>query len=470
MATHPKHAEARHIIKRECGFAPTDYQRAFMRDPAQLKVMLKARRLGGTTCVLWQIALEMASKPMTRWLISSASLDLARETMRNLRQIFRKLWNLGCHCMLIGDAQGRIALSNGSEVTAVSSNPDSLIGYTANVFIDEVGVHKDQDALLTAALPLTLTGGRVILTSTPRGAHTLFHDICEKPEKYQFSLHRVTLQDALASGYHHVLNDMSKCSKTPEEWLAEMRARSVSETSFQREYNCVFTEDAGALLSWDELNSCTREPPDLEGAAYYAGVDVGRTNDFTVITIVAKTANGHLHLVHQRCLHGTTFAEQYAVAKRLIGGGLAPSTEKERADVAERKEAFLSAMREEIVGCASPVVGFRCSGGYCDRTGIGMQIAEQLQETTACRGLHFTQQTKHELASNLKWLVSSGKLTLPASPTLLSDLNCVKAEETTTGIKYEGRTSEGSHADRFWSLALACLAATKQGIAQATLI
>ena len=96
-----------------------------------------------------------------------------------------------------------------------------------------------------------------------------------------------------------------------------------------------------------------------------------------------------------------------------------------------------------------------------DETGIGMQIAEDLQkkwgETKVVR-VYFTARTKEELAERLKAKFQDRLIRIPADEDLREDLHSVQKTVTPAGnIKYEG-----SHADRFWSLALAVYAASQE--------
>jgi len=93
-----------------------------------------------------------------------------------------------------------------------------------------------------------------------------------------------------------------------------------------------------------------------------------------------------------------------------------------------------------------------------DETGIGMQLAEELAkkwgELKVLR-VYFTAKAKEELASRVKAVFEDKIISIPSDKDLIEDLHSVKKTLTPAGnIRYEGETQD-SHADRFWSLALA---------------
>ena len=102
-----------------------------------------------------------------------------------------------------------------------------------------------------------------------------------------------------------------------------------------------------------------------------------------------------------------------------------------------------------------------------DETGLGMQMAEELArkwgELKVLR-VYFTNKVKEELASRTKAVFEDKLISIPADKDLIEDLHSIKKTLTPAGnIRYEGETAD-SHADRFWSLALALYAASQEDI------
>jgi len=96
-----------------------------------------------------------------------------------------------------------------------------------------------------------------------------------------------------------------------------------------------------------------------------------------------------------------------------------------------------------------------------DMTGVGEYIVEDMQNTginTQIEGIKFTQETKEQLANNLKQLMTEKQLKIPYDPELIAELNTERYQLTKEG-KIRLTHPEGTNDDRFWSLALAAYAA-----------
>lgn len=92
-----------------------------------------------------------------------------------------------------------------------------------------------------------------------------------------------------------------------------------------------------------------------------------------------------------------------------------------------------------------------------DETGLGNMLAEELERKFPSKVIkvNFSAKTKEEMASRLKTKFQDRNIRIPVDKNLREDLHSVKKSLTPSGnVKIEGSTSD-SHADRFWSLALA---------------
>ncbi|MEM2243021.1 MAG: hypothetical protein QW827_05060, partial [Candidatus Bathyarchaeia archaeon] len=67
-------------------------------------------------------------------------------------------------------------------------------------------------------------------------------------------------------------------------------------------------------------------------------------------------------------------------------------------------------------------------------------------------------ETKEQLANNLKQLMTEKRLKIPYDPELIAELNTERYQLTKEG-RIRLTHPEGTHDDRFWSLALAAYAA-----------
>jgi len=98
-----------------------------------------------------------------------------------------------------------------------------------------------------------------------------------------------------------------------------------------------------------------------------------------------------------------------------------------------------------------------------DQTGMGekpVEDAKRRHGSYRVEGVLFTGPVKLDMANSLRRKVEDRLLRIPQDKKLRDDLHSVKKLTTSSGnIRFDAERSEDSHADRFWSLALAVHAA-----------
>ena len=94
---------------------------------------------------------------------------------------------------------------------------------------------------------------------------------------------------------------------------------------------------------------------------------------------------------------------------------------------------------------------------------LGRQLAERAQErfgTSRVEAVNFTAPVKEDLAYGLRQLFEKRGLRIPAEKAIRADLRAIKKTATSAGnLRFAADRGPGGHADRFWALALAALAA-----------
>ena len=113
----------------------------------------------------------------------------------------------------------------------------------------------------------------------------------------RISLHRVTLQDALDEGFLFKLQqtlpaDDERQDMDETQYFDFVRSGCADEESFRQEYMCDPADDDVAFLEYDLIASAeytadidwTR----IEGHDLYAGVDIGRKHDLTVLWVIER--------------------------------------------------------------------------------------------------------------------------------------------------------------------------------------
>jgi phage FluMu gp28-like protein len=419
------------------------YQAKWVKDKSRLKIAEKSRQIGWT----WASGYGLVSRKSLRdarldaW-VSSRDEIQARLFLEDCKG-FAKLIDKAAKDLgeRVIDDKGNtayvLALSNGLRIHSMSSNPDGQAGKRGDRDLDEFALHPDPRKLYAIAYPGITWGGQLEIFSTHRGSGNYFNqlirEIREKGNPKGWSLHRVTLEDALDAGFLFKLQsklpaDDERQEMDETDYFNFIRKGAPDEESFLQEYMCIPSDDASAFIEWGLIDGCTyAEGEDwdltLEQAAtkeIYGGLDIGRHHDLTSFTAVEKVAG--MRPVRKRIdLQGMTFSQQEAV--------LYPWFEV-------------------------------CKRVCIDSTGLGMQFAERATERFGkyrIEGVTFTAPMKEELAYPVRAAFEDRTTRIPfEDDKLKSDIRAIRKEVTTSGnIRFAADRGTNGHADRFWGLALA---------------
>jgi len=154
---------------------------------------------------------------------------------------------------------------------------------TGNVVIDEAAWIPDVENLWLAIVPTISTRSeyRLSVVSTPGPRAGMFHRLWNNGDP-TWSRHCVSIQDAQAGGAPHDLE--------------ALRAAVADEATWRAAYECQFVDEAHALLPYDLLLARVDDtlPYHLSAQAFrrpgdfYAGYDVGRKHDMSVLIVVER--------------------------------------------------------------------------------------------------------------------------------------------------------------------------------------
>jgi len=166
------------------------------------------------------------------------------------------------NCRVFPDDEGHTAftlrLANGLRIHSMSSNADAQAGKRGDRVLDEFALHPDPRKLYSIAYPGITWGGQLEIFSTHRGTANYFNQLIlearHKGNPKKFSLHRVTLQDALEEGFLYKLqcklpDDDERSGMDEAQYFDYIRAGAPDEETFQEEFMCVPSDDASAFLS-----------------------------------------------------------------------------------------------------------------------------------------------------------------------------------------------------------------------------
>lgn len=366
----------------------------------------------GKSLTLAYIAVEKAwTNPNSKIVLISSGERAALELLdkvKRIAKIFQNCFSDTPANFTIDITASEVKLSNGSKIiTLPSGDPDKVRGYSPLLTVcDEFSTLEHQDLFYRAIFPsITSPFGppkSLIISGTPIGRSNTFWRLWEEPNDYtKFS---IDIYEAKEKGLNVDIDLLKK--------------NMIDEESFAQEFLCQPMDSNSALFSYELLNSITYNTiPKVISRSL--GIDIGRTHDKTAITILADTLEG-------------TFVEEVKILSNM-----------EFRDQFEQIKALIVALKPRKV--------------TIDRTGIGMQLAEDLEREFGALidGLAFTAQSKLEIFNNLKKAFSQSTCRIPDDPELKKDLNKIRRMVTANGISYKADSDDTGHADKATSIALA---------------
>jgi len=189
------------------------YQRVWLKDESKVAVWEKSRRIGASYAEALAAAMEAAKAKeaggqSTYYL--SYSKDMTRQFARDCAFWARHIDAAAreIEAFALDDDKDitvyRIAFASGHEVMCLPSTPRSLRSKQGRVVIDEAAFVDDLPELVKAAMALQMWGGCVRILSTHNGDDNPFCETVKdiRAGRLDYSLHRTTLDDALAQGLY----------------------------------------------------------------------------------------------------------------------------------------------------------------------------------------------------------------------------------------------------------------------------
>jgi len=144
--------------------------------------------------------------------------------------------------------------NSGFKISALSSRPSNLRGMQGDVVIDEAAFHDSLHELLKAAMALTMWGARVRIISTHNGVENEYNQYVQdaRAGRKPYSVHRITLDDALADGVYKRICYVTGQVWSPENeaaWRSKLIKGAPSQEAADEEYFCIPSQSGGAALS-----------------------------------------------------------------------------------------------------------------------------------------------------------------------------------------------------------------------------
>jgi hypothetical protein len=267
----------RKLLFEDLGYEPHEGQRNVHNSNAQRRVLASGVRWGKTLCAAMEgIAAALEPKERSMGWVVAATYDLADKVYREITYVVAR--HLRHRIVSIKENERRLVLKNMagglSEIRAKSAdNPVSLLGEGLDwVIVDEAARLKP--AIWEGHLSQRLLDKRgwALLISTPKGKGWFF-DMWRRGQ-------RDTDPDYESWNYPSNTNPHLDAS------LIEAERSRLPERVFRQEYQANFIEGSGQVFR--NVRECAtgewQEPRD--GERYYAGLDLAKVQDYTVLCIL----------------------------------------------------------------------------------------------------------------------------------------------------------------------------------------
>jgi phage FluMu gp28-like protein len=162
-----------------------------------------------------------------------------------------------------------IKFDSGHVIQAFTSNPRNLRSKGRpgeRLVIDEAAFVDDIEELLKAAMAMTIWGGQIRIISTHNGDDNPFNSLINdiRANRYDYALHRVTLDDALQDGLYRRI-----CQVTGKEWSRDAergwRQQLINryKPNEDEELFCIPALGGGTYLNRVLIEACMKPAPVL---------------------------------------------------------------------------------------------------------------------------------------------------------------------------------------------------------------
>ena len=393
----------------DLGYRPHPGQLEIHLDEHPRRVVACGVRWGKTLCAAME-GLAAAMQPCERsigW-VAAPTYDLANKVFREI--VLHAQRHLNHHIVKLSTSNGLLVLRNmsggTSEIRAKSAdNPVSLLGEGLDwLIVDEASRLKPDIWQGHLSQRLIDKKGWALLISTPKG------------KGYFFDLYRRG-QDNRDPAYRSWNNPSWTNPHLDADLIEEERER-LPDRVFVQEYGAEFVEGAGAVFRYVREAATGEWCEPEEGTSYFAGLDLAKTEDYTVLVILDRQG-------------------QVVAVDRFNRVDWSVQAGRIRALTEKYNDAKVTV----------------------DSTGAGEPVYEFLKKE-GCRvsPYSFTQKSKAALIDHLSIKIEKRELVLPRvelMPELVDELEAFEYSTTDAGNHRTG-APYGYHDDCVIALALAC--------------
>jgi phage FluMu gp28-like protein len=319
----------------------------------------------------------------------------------------------------------------GGKLIALPCSPDKLRGYHPDwVFVDEASIVPSEMITSEIMMMLTKPNAHLVMSGTPMAFNHVFHTAFT--DRKHYSVHHYPsgssplVSQQQLDEWHEVM--------TLAEWKREVEAQWVEVTStfFPVDLiaKCIDPELDNPASPAAYIEDIEKVNPTQLTRPYYAGLDLGKQADPSVLIIVQKNEKGEVRLIHKRQF------PLYTPYPNVVA----------------------------YVARAYQIFSFE--GLHVDKTGVGDAVVDELEtiQVGNVNGVFFTEAEKENLLNRLRLLMEKNLLKIPGDDQqLITQMNEQQYEyqepkTTRERIHLKFWHPPGRHDDQLYALALACRA------------
>ncbi|KPV62767.1 MAG: hypothetical protein AOA66_1223 [Candidatus Bathyarchaeota archaeon BA2] len=328
----------------------------------------------------------------------------------------------------------RLKSSLGGRLVALPCSPNKLRGFHPDwVFCDEASIIPS-DMITSEIIPmLTKPNSHFVMSGTPKSFDHIFHRAFLERKRYSIH-HYPSYTSSLVSKEQLAewQQDMTK-----EEWAREVEAQWIEIANVFFPIDLIITCLDPELGDPDSSNRFLHElegiqPKQLKGT-FYAGLDMGKQIDHSVLAVIQKTNNKRRLVYKYQFPLGTPYPSVIAHVTK-----------------------------------ANQI--FQFSKLYIDKTGVGDAIVDEIKEIgfQDTEGIFLTDRWKEGIFTYLKLLMEQKRLSiLPDDTQLITQINeqryeYLKPKTAQERIHLKFYHPPKRHDDQLFALALACYASKEE--------
>jgi hypothetical protein len=198
-------------------------------------ILLCSRQSGKSTVTSLLALHEALYNPSALILLLSPSLRQSQELFRRVKDFYNALPSSAVTAR--EESALRMEFSNGSRIVALPGSERTVRGYSAVDLLVCDEAARCEDALWYSISPmLAVSGGRIILLSTPFGKRGFFHHEWEEG----------------GEAWHRTRIPASSCPRIPSTFL-EQEKRSMPPLFYRSEYEVEFVETLDQVFAYEDI-------------------------------------------------------------------------------------------------------------------------------------------------------------------------------------------------------------------------